>query len=487
MLFLVNSNPRLDLKRNRIIRFCVFLLIALFPIRGFSGSYVAMSLQGDAIGLARVQSELEGEGHSISVLVDRTLKFDNDNLYVELYHPATNSAQVRVLNRDVVIPLPAEMTADQLMETLQKVRAARVLGANQIVVAPAVPLEKVVVHSPLSADLSLEELLAVAGADEVRESGVPSLRPVREVRPRKNRVTQAGFLIGSTQPDALGDQVATMLGVAPTSFEELRSHPEALIGRKIYWFSASVPPVHENYFLTLAQIRLLEASGAAVHLVTPYLPYARSDKPEFSVGVAAQGRLAADLIEAVGTQGVTVVRAHAPQSLGFFKIHADELSGRSMVIDYLKSQSVECVISPDAGFQKEATLYQQELFRAHGSAVPVCLVVMNKQRNAEGATVLGGTGLEQIAGKKVVIIDDEVSTGGTLSQVAEAIHRYSPASIFALVTHLAGSGQKVLNSPYVEKLIVTDTLPTRVAHAKLEILSLAAELKSAILKEETNR
>ncbi len=491
MFFRAHLNPRVKSIKNPIFYFVLFQLLALFSRDAQATSFVGITLQGDTASFERVKAELKAEGHTLSLLVDRTKKFDNDNLYVELYNPLHNSpsssfggaSQVRVVNREVILPLPAEISCDQLMEALQKVRAAKVFGANEVILAPGVPLAELKVGCSLSQELSLEQFFAVAGADRVRESS-KSLRPLLEIRPKKNPVTQAGFLIGGDHHELTG-KVAQLLGSSDVSFEVLRSHPEVLRGVKIYWFSASIPPVQENLFRALAQTQWLQSQGAAVQWVTPYLPYARSDKPEFGLGVAAQGRLVADLIEAVGTQGVIVARAHAPQSLGFFKIHADEISARSTLIQYLRAHQVDCVISPDAGFQKDATRYQQELSEAYGKPDSVCLVVMNKQRTAEGEQVLGGTGLEQIAGRKVVIIDDETATGGTLGHVAEAIQKYRPASVFAVVTHLAGSGQKALDSPWIEKLVVTDTLPSRIQSPKLEVVSIAEEIKAVILSHES--
>jgi ribose-phosphate pyrophosphokinase len=174
--------------------------------------------------------------------------------------------------------------------------------------------------------------------------------------------------------------------------------------------------------------------------------------------------------------------------LGFFKIHSEEISGRSTIVNFLKSQKIGCVVSPDAGFQKDATKYQHELLKAYGGSKDVCLAVMNKERNSDGQeTILGGTGIENITGKHVVIIDDETASGGTLSQVAQVLQRYQPKSVFAVVTHLAGPAQKSLNSENIQHLVVTDTVPASVSHQKLKVLSIAPEIAAGIAAGESNR
>ena len=385
-----------------------------------------------------------------------------------------------------MIVLPAALNYDTLIEVLLKVRAAKTFGASRIVVQSSIPLKAIPISGALSEVLSLEQFLAVAGADEVIEK--ETSRELTETKSKRNAVTQADYWVGGTNHPQLIDQTSRALGKSPVGFEALRGAPESVKGRKIYWIAGIQAPVNEQLFTTLAQIKWIEEHGGSVHLVTPYLPYARSDKPEFDVGVTTQGRLVADLIEAVGTEGITVVRAHAPQSLGFFKIHSEEIAGRKTIVDHLRSQQIDCVISPDAGFQKDATKYQHDLIKSYGGQKEVCLVVMNKERNSDGKeTILGGTGLEKIEGKNVVIIDDETATGGTLAQVAKALKNYPPKAVFAVVTHLAGTAKQSLGSDAIQSLVVTNTVPISLTDPKLTVLSIAPEIAESISRSELNR
>ncbi len=461
----------------------IFLAFLLATCPGFAQTFVVIGLKSDSGELARLKSRLEGQGHSIVILKDRTKKFENDNTYVELYNSDVNTDGVRVVNRDVVIALPDRLDHDQLMEALLKIRAAKIFGSRRVWVDVNQWVHQVVLSGRGGSELDLSQLLALVGVDAVMEGGIAT--PLLPDFPRyRNWVEHSDYSIGASQPTSISHQVAALLGKAVFSFEELKRCPDWVRGRKIYWFAATMTPVDQNFFLALGHIRWLTKHRAVVHLITPYLPYARSDKPEFDLGVATQGSLAADLIEGVGTQGITVVRAHAPQSLGFFRIHSNEVAARRTIVEYLKSQNIECIVSPDAGFQKDATKYQQELSHAYGEGRQVGLAVMNKQRNAEGEKILGGTGLEEIRGKKVVIIDDETATGGTLAHVAEVIQGYGARSIFAVVTHLAGPGEKALNCPMIERLIATDTVPPAIIHPKLQILSVAQEIRDSIGEQE---
>ncbi len=454
--------------------------------QAFAADWVGIGLQNSKNLLQQHRVELEGEGHSVSILNDYTGKFENDNTSVHLYNPAYNTDGVKVTYKDVFISIPPSLNADSLIEALIKVRAARTFGANQIVLRSDQPLRNISIEHPLGRELNLDTLFSVAGADSVSErKKTRSLGKGDDIR---QETKQPDYWIGESNSSDLIHQVAEQLNKSPVTFSNLQKDPSLLLGRRIYWFAEFTAPVNENFVTTLAHIQWMKKQGAIVHLVSPYLIYARSDKPEFHIGATTQGRLMADLIEAVGTRGITVVRAHAPQSLGFFKIHSNEISARSTLVSFLKSQQIECIISPDAGFQKDATKYQSDLTEAYGGEKPICLVVMNKERNSDGKErLLGGTGIENIRNKSVVIIDDETSSGGTLSQVAQLLQGYQPKSIFAAVTHLAGPAQKALNSENIQKLIATNSVRVKFTHPKLTVLSIAKEIANEISHKENSR
>ncbi len=214
--------------------------------------------------------------------------------------------------------------------------------------------------------------------------------------------------------------------------------------------------------------------GSQITLVSPYLPYARSDKKD-QYGVAITGRLAADMIETSGTDAVSFVRAHAPQSEGFFKIPTIQTMGRKTINAFLANLNVEQIISPDAGFQKDATLYADDL------KVPVSVV--NKQRNLQtGESKLHGISGPKVKGKIVAIIDDETASGGTLGKVAEFLKKLGAAKVVAVVTHLSGNADQALNSVAIDSLAVTDTFKITKQHSKLSVLSVAKEISDDLKK-----
>lgn len=483
------------LSRRRLL----VLPLLILALHGLAAADVAITVGADSEAFLGQLASLQLHP---TVLPTQTGHFpENTQSFVRLYHPTLNPRTVSVVHQKVWIQVPAKLTYDLLMELLIKVRSAQTFGAASIHAFAPCPLAQVELipppgDLPPQTALSLEHLLMQAGCQQVWEGKssrwlqTPVSSPARVAAApalQKSSVA-APFWIAGHLHTALRDEVAQLLGQTAYAFAELQQHPEQLLHQRIYWIASAIPPVNDTFFTLLAQVHFLVQHGAEVIWIAPYLPYARSDKPEFQWGVASVGKLAADLMEGSGIQGIKVVRAHAPQSLAFFKIFAEELTGRPTLIAYLLQQQIDCIVSPDAGFQKDATLVQLELeqaYQAAGTPKTVCLAVMNKRRSFDAKEVLvGGTGLEALIGKKVAILDDETASGGTLDQVAKFLHHsFPPQSILAMVTHLAGHAQKSLNSSYLQALVVTNTLPLA-PYPRLHVLSVAPEIAASILRDE---
>ena len=474
------------MKRSSLTGLYSFLFILLSLNAQATPPTLGLSLLESPEESGPQQAYFEAHGSAYTRFPDLTRKFENDNLIVQFYHPSVNTQGITVVNQNVSLALPPLLNYDALMEALIKVRTARTLGALEVSVFSQIPLEEIRIEGHHAQELHLRDLFAVAGADVAIEAGHRSELHPQKIK--KNAASQKEYWIGGLNHPELLAEISDHLGQRPLSFEAIQTRPQECAGRSIYWVAAAELPINERFFSALGQAAWMSRHGARVHLITPYLFYSRSDKPEFEVGVTTQGRLVADLIEAVGVQGITVVRAHAPQSLGFFRIHSKEITSRPTIIDFLKTNAVDCVISPDAGFQKDATKFQHELTLAYQGAREVNLVVMNKERNYEGKErILGGTGIEHVTGKTLVIVDDETASGGTLDQVAQILQRYQPKRILAVVTHLAGHAKKAIESPAIEHIVVTNTLPIKAKSEKLTVLSIAQEIAQEIAHSEANR
>jgi ribose-phosphate pyrophosphokinase len=246
---------------------------------------------------------------------------------------------------------------------------------------------------------------------------------------------------------------------------------------RIYLAAPALPPVNESFFLVLDQIRALAERGASVRLITPYLPYARSDKADLP-GMAIIGKLITDLIEQAGVEAAIFVRAHSPQSQGFFNIPAFNLGGRNAINEAIRAEGVQMIISPDAGFQKDATLYATEL--------NLPLSIINKKRDPiTGKLSIHGISGDPIAGLDVAVIDDETASGETLDNAAAFLKKNGARKVVGVVSHLAGDAQKARASKNLDRLVVTNTFPIRSElKREIKVVSIASEIGQLVKQLE---
>ncbi len=237
---------------------------------------------------------------------------------------------------------------------------------------------------------------------------------------------------------------------------------------------------------------LKDAGAARVTAVVPYLCYARKDrrtKPNDPVSI----RYLAGMFEAVGTDCVVTLEVHNPAAFeNAFRCRTVTLTGAPLFIDYVWSLGEQeyCVVSPDPGGVKRAELFRQALEASLGR--PVGKGFADKHRSA--GIVSGELFIGDVEGATALIIDDLISTGGTLLRAAHAARRAGARRVVALVTHglfMTGSAD-VLSDPAIDRLVVSDTVPPfRLSQGpfreKVDILPAAPLLASAIKRLESNQ
>jgi ribose-phosphate pyrophosphokinase len=230
---------------------------------------------------------------------------------------------------------------------------------------------------------------------------------------------------------------------------------------------------------------LKDAGAARVTAVTPYLCYARKDrrtKPNDPVTTRYVGML----FDALGADAVVTLDVHNPAAFeNAFRCRAITLTAAPLFVDYVADLDDErfCVLSPDPGGVKRAELFREALEARLGR--PVGKAFADKHRSA--GVVTGDLLVGDVAGATVLIIDDLISTGGTLVRAARAAARAGARRSIALVTHglfMPGSAE-ALADPAIERLVVTDAVPAfRLAdhpvRNKIDVLASAPLLAAAI-------
>ncbi len=326
----------------------------------------------------------------------------------------------------------------------------------------------------------------------------PKDRPARVARDRLRL-----FALEATAE--LGKAIADRLG-HPLSLHEEREFEDGehktrpldpVIGQDVYVIQSlhggPGMSVNDKLCRLLFFVGALKDAGAArVTAVVPYLCYARKDrrtKPNDPVTT----RYVAGMFEAVGTDAVVTLEVHNPTAFeNAFRCRTVTLTGTPLFVAYARELEDEnlCVVSPDTGGAKRAELFRETLEAACGR--PVGKAFADKHRSA--GVVSGDLFVGDVAGSTALIIDDLISTGGTLLRAAKAARKAGARRVMALVTHglfMAGSAQ-VLADPAIDRLIVTDTvppfrLPAGAARDKLVILPAAPLLAEAIARLYDNR
>ena len=236
---------------------------------------------------------------------------------------------------------------------------------------------------------------------------------------------------------------------------------------------------------------LKDAGAARVTAVVPYLAYARKDrrtKPNDPVTT----RYVAQMMESVGTDCVVTLEVHNPAAFeNAVRCRTVALTSTPLFVNHIKAHLAGdklSVISPDAGGMKRAELLRETLQAALGH--PVGKGLAEKYRSA--GIVSGELFVGDVNGRTALVVDDLISTGGTLLRAAKSARAAGATRVLALVTHglfVPGAGQ-VLADPAIDQVIVTDAVPTfRLTRPtdKLITLSCAPLLAEAILRLHENR
>lgn len=229
---------------------------------------------------------------------------------------------------------------------------------------------------------------------------------------------------------------------------------EDVRGRDVFIIQPTCSPVNESLMELLIFIDCARrASAERITAVIPYFGYARQDrKDEGRVPITA--KLAANLIATAGADRVLTIDLHAAQIQGFFDIPVDNLYAEPVLSRYYAQQQFEdlVLVSPDVGNVKRARVYAQRL----GGD----LAIIDKRRTS-GADVEVGRIIGDVKGCTVLMMDDMISTAGTVCMAAQLCMDKGAKCVYVGATHavLAGPAAERLRQAPIKQVLVTDTIP----------------------------
>lgn len=273
-------------------------------------------------------------------------------------------------------------------------------------------------------------------------------------------------LFGGTGSPELAQKISEYLGL-PLSGREVIEFPNenlfvklkgSVRGQDVYVIQTTSSPVHRNLMELLITIQTLRLDSAArITAVVPYLCYGRSDKKD-QPRVPITSRLVADMIEAAGADRYMTLDPHAGQIQGFFSIPGDVLTASHLLINYI-NQNIRnemqdpVVVSVDLGFAKKGRNYAADM------NMPIAFIEKRRQGNdakAEALTLIG-----EVEDRDVIIVDDEVDTGGSIAQAVSLVKSKGARDVYLVFVHaiLSANGAERLASLPIKKIFTTDSAP----------------------------
>jgi ribose-phosphate pyrophosphokinase len=249
--------------------------------------------------------------------------------------------------------------------------------------------------------------------------------------------------------------------------------------RDVYIIQPLVPPTQEHLMELLLMIDAARgASAAQITAVMPHYAYARSDKKDAS-RISLGGRLVADMIATAGAHRVLTMALHAPQVHGFFSTPVDHLTAIGVLADHFRNDPSgdlrdSIVVSPDLGNAKVATQFARLL------GLPVA--AGSKQRIADDRVIIESI-VGDVSGKRAIILDDEIATGGSMVELLDRLKDAGSTSAVVVCTHglFAGKAvERLRGHPFVTEVVTTDTVPKPPNWPELTVRSVSALFAEAI-------
>jgi ribose-phosphate pyrophosphokinase len=265
-------------------------------------------------------------------------------------------------------------------------------------------------------------------------------------------------------------------------FPRLRS---SVRGQDVYLVQSMVSPVHRNIMELLLMIDCLKRDSAGrITAVIPYMAYARSDKKD-QPRVPIAARLLADMIEVAGADRYITIDLHAGQIQGFFSIPGDVLTAFHLLSDYFVGKGLKqaVVATADLGFAKKGRNFAAKL------GTPLAFV--EKRRTGEDARARATTVIGNVADQDVILVDDEVLTGGSVCQAVEILQEHGARDIYLSFTHalLVPPSAEQLAALSLREIVTTNTvsIPPEKRLSNMTVLSVAPLLGEVIRRAHEGR
>ena len=217
---------------------------------------------------------------------------------------------------------------------------------------------------------------------------------------------------------------------------------------------STYPPVDTNLLQALSIISQVRKVSSKIYAIIPYMGYARQDR-QFLSGEVVTMSIIAKMIQAAGAKKVVAVDIHSKTALNHFKIPKENVSAIPELAKYFKKMKLKnaLVVSPDMGGSLRAKKF--------ASLLNTDFITLKKSRNRNTGKVQIHSSKADVRGKDLILVDDIISTGGSIIKAAQFLKRQKCKRLFVACTHglFVEDAEKKIKKAGVSQIISTNTIP----------------------------
>ena len=231
---------------------------------------------------------------------------------------------------------------------------------------------------------------------------------------------------------------------------------------------STYPPVDTNLLQILSIISEVKKISSKIYAIMPYMGYARQDR-QFLNGEIATMSVVAKMLQAAGAKKAIVVDIHSKTALRHIKIPTENVSAIPELAKYLKKLKLKnpIVVSPDTGGSLRAKKFA-DILKSD-------FITLKKSRNRKTGKVSIQSTKADVKGKDLIIVDDIVSTGGSVVKATQFLKKQKCKRVFVVCTHglLVGDAEKNIKKAGVTQIISTNTIPRSIS--KVDVSGVIAQ------------
>jgi ribose-phosphate pyrophosphokinase len=241
--------------------------------------------------------------------------------------------------------------------------------------------------------------------------------------------------------------------------------------RKSIVIQSTYPPVDTNLIQILSMISKAKETSSEVVVVIPYMGYARQDR-EFLPGEVVTMKVLAKLFKGAGATKIIAVDIHSLIGLRYFTIKSKNVSAIPDLAKFFKKLSLKnpLIVSPDQGGKERAKEFAREM--------GIGYIALEKNRDRKTGKVKIKTKKADVVRRDLILVDDMISTGGSIINATKFLKKEKCGKIFVACTHalLMNNAEKKIRESGVAKIVSTNTIP-----GKTSIVDVSNTIAKAII------